>query len=86
MRRTTKTLSTVVGLFLVLQACSGGPSEEPPTNLKLIAHDSFASAADEIGAFDSFTADTGISVEVIAAGDAGALVNQAVLTMGQPAG
>ena len=84
MKRTTKTLATLVGLILVLGACSGGSSEDSPTALKLIAHDSFASAASESGAFDSFTAETGITVEVIAAGDAGALVNQAILTKDNP--
>lgn len=76
---------TVLAFALLLAACSEQSGDEAtPESLKLIAHDSFASAAVEIGAFDGFTEDTGIEVEVIAAGDAGSLVNQAVLTRDNP--
>lgn len=51
--------------------------------LKLVTHDSFAVSD---GVFDEFTAETGITVEVLQSGDAGALVSQAVLTAGNPVG
>ena len=51
--------------------------------LTLLTHDSFAYPE---GIFDAFTAQTGINVEVILAGDAGELVTKAVLTSGNPEG
>ena len=80
------TFAFLSAMLIATAACSGTNTSdgERPDALKLIAHDSFASAAAEIGAFDSFTEDTGIAVEVIAAGDAGILVNQAVLTKDNP--
>jgi thiamine transport system substrate-binding protein len=51
------------------------------TTLKLVTHDSFATSD---GIFDEFTAETGIEVELLTAGDAGTLVSQSVLTAGDP--
>ena len=51
--------------------------------LTLVTHDSFAVSD---GIFEQFTAETGITVEVVSAGDAGELVARAVLTAGQPEG
>lgn len=79
--RRSLTLLTLA-LALVVAAC-GGEQAETPDTLQLIAHDSFAGAVDET-TFASFTEDTGIEVEVIAAGDAGTLVNQAVLSVDNP--
>ncbi|MPZ51148.1 MAG: thiamine ABC transporter substrate-binding protein [Acidimicrobiia bacterium] len=57
----------------------GGESD---LTLTLIAHDSFADAAGEV--FAPFTEETGISVEILAGGDAGSLTNQLVLTADNP--
>jgi thiamine transport system substrate-binding protein len=86
MRNSTRTFALLLALAIAAVACSdGGASEgESPDTLRLIAHDSFASAAAETGAFDDFTDETGITVEIIAAGDAGTLVNQAILTKDNP--
>jgi thiamine transport system substrate-binding protein len=54
-----------------------------PEKLVLVTHDSFALSD---GIFDTFTAQTGITVEVQAAGDAGELVNKLVLTKDSPLG
>lgn len=53
------------------------------TELTLVTHDSFAVSD---GIFDEFTKQTGITVKVLAAGDAGQVVSQAVLTAGKPVG
>jgi thiamine transport system substrate-binding protein len=53
------------------------------TTLTLVTHDSFAVSD---GIFDSFEAETGIKVDVLQSGDAGAVVSQAVLTAGKPVG
>ena len=80
----SKLIPMLTMFCLVLAACGSDTSSETPEALTLIAHDSFAGVAEETGAFDPFTTETGIMVEVIAAGDAGSMVNQAVLTKDNP--
>ena len=53
--------------------------------LTLVSHDSFAGAVTD-ETFGPFTDETGIEVEVFPAGDAGSLVNQAILTRDDPIG
>ncbi|MFN8530757.1 MAG: thiamine ABC transporter substrate-binding protein [Anaerolineae bacterium] len=53
------------------------------TTLTVIAHDSFAYSE---SVMQQFTDATGITVEVVRLGDAGAMVNQAVLTRDNPLG
>lgn len=86
MSTTIKSFAFLTALAITAAACTDGPTgnAETPETLTLIAHDSFASAAAQIGAFVAFTEDTGIKVEIIAAGDAGTLVNQVVLTKDNP--
>lgn len=79
-----KIFPSLIALALLIGACSDGGAGETPESLTLIAHDSFAGTAEETGAFDPFTAETGIDVEIVAAGDAGSLVNQAILTRDNP--
>ena len=52
-----------------------------PISLRLLAHDSFTPSE---GIFDSFTQETGIQVEIVRGGDAGAIVTKAVLASGNP--
>jgi len=70
------------GLALLVVSCSTNRAGDPES-ITLIAHDSFAEAVTE-ETFRAFTDDTGIEVDVIAGGDAGAMVTQAVLTSGNP--
>jgi thiamine transport system substrate-binding protein len=56
-------------------------SEEPGDQVRLLTHDSFTLGD---GVLESFTEQTGIEVEVIQGGDAGTVVNQAILTNGNP--
>ena len=79
-----KILTILAALTLALTACADDGARETPETLTLIAHDSFAGTAEETGAFDPFTTETGIEVEIVAAGDTGSLVNQAVLTRDNP--
>ena len=72
---------TLLLVALIATACDDQPAE--PVTLTLISHDSFADAVDE-ATFATFTEETGISVEVLAAGDAGAMVNQAIITKDNP--
>ena len=61
---------------LLAAGCGGGGG-----TVRLLTHDSFL-VSDEVLA--QFTAATGLEVEVLRAGDAGSMVNQAVLTAGNP--
>lgn len=83
MRTPAKTLLACMGIAVGLTACGGSTQSEIPESLTLIAHDSFVDAVDET-TFAAFTEETGIEVDVLAAGDAGALVNQAILTKDNP--
>jgi thiamine transport system substrate-binding protein len=96
----SRLLALVVTGALALAACgdTSGPSteadEDDPTRcpdapasdergdtVRLLTHDSFVLSD---GLLDAFTEETGIDVEVIQGGDAGTVVNQAILTKGSP--
>ena len=78
-------LRRILTLFvlLILAVACGGEEEATPENLRLMAHESFAGSVND-ETFAAFTQSTGISVEVIAAGDAGSMVNQAALSKDNP--
>ncbi|MCU1397412.1 MAG: putative thiamine transporter thiamine-binding protein [Acidimicrobiales bacterium] len=59
------------------------PDADAGTTLTIVAYDSFAV---DPKTFESFTASTGIKVEVVTAGDAGAMLSKAALTAGNPEG
>ncbi len=66
------------------EADDSEPSEDlAGTKVTLLTHDSFYVSPET---FEAFTASTGIEVEQLASGDAGALVAQACLTAGEPLG
>ncbi len=65
------------------EATAESTASVTPVTLVLVTHDSFAVSD---GVFEAFTAETGIGVEVVSAGDAGEVVARAVLTAGQPEG
>lgn len=62
------------------EAGAGGEAEREVT---LVTHDSFAVSD---GLLDQFRRDTGIEVRLLASGDAGSALNQAILTKGNPQG
>ncbi|GDX20715.1 thiamine ABC transporter substrate-binding protein [Actinomycetes bacterium] len=74
--------------MLLFASCSGSSDEssssiDGPVTLTLLAHDSFTPSE---GIFDAFTAETGITVNIVRSGDAGELVSKAALTSGNPEG
>jgi thiamine transport system substrate-binding protein len=98
MPKRTRFLLVAVGMTLV--ACAGSPADTAttgesrtpaadttaatvPETLTIISHDSFAAGVTEV-TFAAFTAATGIEVELLPAGDAGSMVNQAILTKDNP--
>jgi thiamine transport system substrate-binding protein len=64
-------------------APSGSATTKAPTTVTLVTHDSFL-ASDQVLA--EFTKETGYTVKVLRGGDAGAAVNQAILTKDHPRG
>jgi thiamine transport system substrate-binding protein len=69
---------TMLATLLIATGCS---SESTPDEIVLLTHESFALSD---GILDSFTDQTGITVKVQTAGDAGTMLNQAILTMDNP--
>lgn len=65
-------------IVMLIAASCGGSSAATVT---LLTHDSFAVSDDVLAAF---TAETGITVRILRSGDAGAVVNQAILTKDNP--
>lgn len=90
--RSTVVAATLVVVALLAAACGGssssqaGPSDDTTakvTTVRVLTHDSF-SMSDEVLA--DFEAESGIRIEIVSAGDAVQVVNQAVLTAGKPQG
>jgi thiamine transport system substrate-binding protein len=77
-----KLVGAIIAMALVVGACAN-EAAETPEKLTLLAHDSFADAVTD-ETFQPFTDETGIEVEVLAGGDAGGMVTQAVLAAGNP--
>lgn len=68
----------------LIAGCTGPDSEGTSAeSLTLLAHESFAAGVTD-ETFAAFTADTGVTVEVVAGDDAGSTVNQAILTRDNP--
>ncbi len=72
-----------LGLTLIALLFGGTAAAQSPTTLTVIAHDSFNYSEEVMAAF---TEATGITVEVLRLGDAGSLVNQAILSRENPLG
>jgi thiamine transport system substrate-binding protein len=81
-----KRVAIAIVAVALLGACgddNGAAEDGGPVTITLVTHDSFAVSE---GLLDQFAADTGITVKVLQAGDAGEMVNQAILTKGDPLG
>ena len=70
-----------LGVVLVGAGCGGGG--ESPTEVILVTHDSFAISDDVKQAFEN---ESGLTLKVLKAGDAGEIVTRALLTAGNPEG
>lgn len=79
----TSILAAAAASGILLAGCSAPPAEDAPPALVLVTHDSFALSE---GTLEEFTDETGVVVDVQAAGDAGELVNKLVLTKDSPLG
>ena len=75
-------LLTALAAFAIT-ACSSGTDSSAGNTVTLVTHDSFAVSKPVLRAF---TKQTGIKVKVLKSGDAGAALNQAILTKDKPLG
>jgi thiamine transport system substrate-binding protein len=78
-------LAGAVAAAFLAAACGGDDSSgnDEPVTLRLVSYDSFLISPETLQAF---TDDTGIRVETVLGGDAGEVVNRAILTKGNPEG
>lgn len=93
MHTTTKYAATALAAALGVTALAGcGSSDDDTTGsgaskgsktVTLVSHDSFTASDDVLKAF---TVETGYTVKVLKSGDAGAALNQEILTKGSPRG
>ncbi|MBU7596120.1 thiamine ABC transporter substrate-binding protein [Streptomyces sp. P38-E01] len=86
MKRRTNAVALVTALGVVgLTACGsgGGESDAEKKDVTLVTHQSFEVSRDVLKEFER---ESGYRVKVLRAGDAGAAVNQAVLSKGRPQG
>ena len=70
-------------ISILLSIAALASSAQDSDTVVLVTHDSFAISE---AVLDSFAAQTGITVEVLRAGDAGQVVNQAILSKNNPLG
>ncbi len=71
----------LAAIALIAAACASGPSAAPPSEVVLMTHDSFAISDDVLAAFED---ETGVPITILEAGDAGSMLNQAILTKDAP--
>ncbi|GJM39667.1 MAG: thiamine ABC transporter substrate-binding protein [Acidimicrobiales bacterium] len=79
MKRLIHLLVVVLTTGLLASACG----EDDSVTLTLVTHDSFALSDATLAAF---TEQTGVDVELLASGDAGQMVSEAILSAGNPLG
>jgi thiamine transport system substrate-binding protein len=77
-RTLISTLLIAAAIAVVAASCSSTPQDR---EVVLLTHDSFALSQERL---DLFTAETGITLTIQTAGDAGTMVNQAILTKDNP--
>ena len=78
-RPAIRTLLIAIVLSLAATACSS--SSDADREVVLLTHDSFALSQERL---DLFTEETGVTLTIQTAGDAGTMLNQAILTKDNP--
>ena len=90
MKKSLRLAVLATAVFVVACSDDGESSPTtagPPAAITLVAYDSFPTKDTPLNAaLAAFTADTGIAVSIVTAGDAGTMVTKAVLTAGNPEG
>lgn len=73
----------VISALLVMMAVTALATAQEAGRVVVLTHDSFAMTEAALAAFE---ADTGVTVEILRSGDAGQMVNQAILSKNNPLG
>jgi thiamine transport system substrate-binding protein len=73
-----RAIAALLGTVLAAAGCGDGGE---PDTVRLLTHESFLVSEDVLA---DFTRETGLTIEVFRGGDAGQVVNQAILTAGNP--
>ena len=77
-------VTTLTTLALTAAACSGSDEASPIT---LVTYESFPTEETRVNELlDEFSAETGVEVEILVAGDTGTMLSKAELTAGNPEG
>jgi thiamine transport system substrate-binding protein len=79
----TRTIALLLAVGMLTSACGGEPSTTDRVTVRLLTHDSFDVSKSVLQEFER---QSGIDVEILPAGDAGQLVNRAILSAGNPEG
>lgn len=74
---------TLLFFALMLVGILPAGAQDAPSTLTLVTHDSFNASSDLL---ETFAEESGIAVQIVRVGDAGALVNQSILSAGNPLG
>ncbi|MCI0633816.1 MAG: thiamine ABC transporter substrate-binding protein [Actinobacteria bacterium] len=86
-RRSLRRDAAIITLFALVGAACQGSDRQPqgaePVTITLLTHDSFDVSESVLRAFER---DSGIRIRLLPAGDAGQLVNRAILSAGNPEG
>ena len=82
-KRTRRTVAAMLALAWIAAGCGGGVVGDRAVTITLLTHDSFDVSASVLQEFER---NSGIDVELLLAGDAGQLVNRAILSAGNPEG
>lgn len=76
-----KMLLILISLFLIVAGCQEGTSSSKPQEITVLTHDSFSAGKEVIALFEK---ENHAKVKFLKAGDAGAALNQAILTKKNP--
>ena len=87
MNRIHRLLPLVLVAAVLPAACGSSSASKGPVTITLVAYDSFPTKDSGVNtALAEFTAQSGITVNIVTAGDAGTMVTKAALTAGTPEG
>jgi len=79
----SKPKPALASVLLAVLALAGCASEPDPTTVTVVTHGSFAIPDDVVASFER---DTGLTIDFVAAGESGSLVNELILTQDRPLG
>ncbi len=78
---TSNRIAITLATIVTATGCGGG--DGTPTEVVLVTHDSFAMSS---GVKQAFEDESGLTLRILKAGDAGEIVTRALLTAGNPEG